>query len=130
MAQAPERSRPLSPHLQIYKPQITSILSILHRITGVINMGGLLILAAWLIAASISDNAYAQMQWLMGSLLGMAALVVWSWTVFYHLCNGIRHLFWDMGKGFEIAQVTRSGQIVLLVSGLLTVITWAIAAQG
>jgi succinate dehydrogenase / fumarate reductase cytochrome b subunit len=93
-------------------------------------MGGLLILAAWLIAASISDNAYAQMQWLMGSLLGMAALVVWSWTVFYHLCNGIRHLFWDMGKGFEIAQVTRSGQIVLLVSGLLTVITWAIAAQG
>ncbi|MGC6390281.1 MAG: succinate dehydrogenase, cytochrome b556 subunit [Alphaproteobacteria bacterium] len=130
MAHAPERSRPLSPHLQIYKPQITSILSILHRITGVINMGGLLILAAWLIAASISDNAYAQMQWLMGSLLGMAALVVWSWTVFYHLCNGIRHLFWDMGKGFEIAQVTRSGQIVLLVSGLLTVITWAIAAQG
>ncbi|MGB0381838.1 MAG: succinate dehydrogenase, cytochrome b556 subunit [Alphaproteobacteria bacterium] len=130
MAHAPERSRPLSPHLQIYKPQITSVLSILHRITGVINMGGLLILAAWLIAASISDNAYAQMQWLMGSLLGMAALVVWSWTVFYHLCNGIRHLFWDMGKGFEIAQVTRSGQIVLLVSGLLTVITWAIAAQG
>lgn len=130
MAHAPERSRPLSPHLQIYKPQITSILSILHRITGVINMGGLLILAAWLIAASISDNAYAQMQWLMGSLLGMAALVVWSWTVFYHLCNGLRHLFWDMGKGFEIAQVTRSGQIVLLVSGLLTVITWAIAAQG
>lgn len=130
MAHAPERSRPLSPHLQIYKPQITSILSILHRITGVINMGGLLILAAWLIAASISDNAYAQMQWLMGSLLGMAALVVWSWTVFYHLCNGIRHLFWDMGIGFEIAQVTRSGQIVLLVSGLLTVITWAIAAQG
>ena len=130
MAHAPERSRPLSPHLQIYKPQITSILSILHRITGVINMGGLLILAAWLIAASISDNAYAQMQWLMGSLLGMAALAVWSWTVFYHLCNGIRHLFWDMGKGFEIAQVTRSGQIVLLVSGLLTVITWAIAAQG
>lgn len=130
MAHAPERSRPLSPHLQIYKPQITSILSILHRITGVINMGGLLILAAWLIAASISDNAYAQMQWLMGSLLGMAALVVWSWTVFYHLCNGIRHLFWDMGKGFDIAQVTRSGQIVLLVSGLLTVITWAIAAQG
>lgn len=130
MAHAPERSRPLSPHLQIYKPQITSVLSILHRITGVINMGGLLILAAWLIAASISDNAYAQMQWLMGSLLGMAALVVWSWTVFYHLCNGIRHLFWDMGKGFDIAQVTRSGQIVLLVSGLLTVITWAIAAQG
>lgn len=130
MAHAPERSRPLSPHLQIYKPQITSILSILHRITGVINMGGLLILAAWLIAASISDNAYAQMQWLMGSLLGIAALVVWSWTVFYHLCNGIRHLFWDMGIGFEIAQVTRSGQIVLLVSGLLTVITWAIAAQG
>lgn len=130
MAQAPERSRPLSPHLQIYKPQITSVLSILHRITGVVNMGGLLILAAWLIAASISDNAYAQMQWLMGSLLGMAALVVWSWTVFYHLCNGIRHLFWDMGIGFEIAQVTRSGQIVLLVSGLLTVITWAIAAQG
>ena len=130
MAHAPERSRPMSPHLQIYKPQITSILSILHRITGVINMGGLLILAAWLIAASISDNAYAQMQWLMGSLLGMAALVVWSWTVFYHLCNGIRHLFWDMGKGFEIAQVTRSGQIVLLVSGLLTIITWAIAAQG
>ena len=130
MVHAPERSRPMSPHLQIYKPQITSILSILHRITGVINMGGLLILAAWLIAASISDNAYAQMQWLMGSLLGMAALVVWSWTVFYHLCNGIRHLFWDMGKGFEIAQVTRSGQIVLLVSGLLTIITWAIAAQG
>lgn len=120
--------RPLSPHLQVYRPQITSILSITHRATGVVNMFGLMVLALWLITAATSNEAFASMQWLMGSFVGIAAMIVWSWTIFYHLCNGVRHLVWDTGHGLDVAQVTRSGILVLVISSILTLVAWISAA--
>ncbi len=123
-----QRARPLSPHLQVYRPQITSVLSITHRLTGVVNVGGLVILALWLITAAMGGEAFAAMQWLLGSFVGILALIVWSWTVYYHLCNGVRHLVWDAGYGFEVDAVTRSGLTVLGVSLALTLLTWILAA--
>ncbi len=123
MAQA---DRPLSPHLQVYRPQITSTLSILHRITGVGLALGTLLLAYWLIAAASGADAFASAQALVGSWLGMLVLFAWSVALFYHLCNGIRHLFWDAGLGLEIASVYRSGWTVLIVTAILTIVAWAI----
>lgn len=116
--------RPLSPHLQIYRPQITSVLSILHRITGVALGVGLLLVTWWLIAAATGEAYFTFVNGLMGSWFGRIVLFGFSWALFYHFCNGIRHLFWDMGKGFEKADVTRSGRVVIVASVVLTLIAW------
>ncbi len=116
--------RPLSPHLQIYRPQITSVLSILHRITGVALGVGLLLVSWWLIAAATGEDYFAFVNGLMGSWFGRIVLFGFSWALFYHFCNGIRHLFWDIGKGFDKADVVRSGQIVIAASVVLTLIAW------
>lgn len=101
--------RPLSPHLQVYRPQITSVLSILHRLTGVALTFGTLLLTYWLVAAAYGADEFATAQDLMGSWLGQ--LILWGFTfaVFYHLANGVRHLAWDFGQGFELEQVRASG---------------------
>lgn len=119
--------RPLSPHLQIYRPQITSVLSILHRATGALLAAGTLLLVYWLWALASGPGAYADAQALLGSWLGRTALLVWTWALFYHLCNGIRHLFWDAGLGFELKTAYASGWAVVVVSVVLTLLVWALA---
>jgi succinate dehydrogenase / fumarate reductase cytochrome b subunit len=116
--------RPLSPHLQVYKPQITSVLSILHRITGVALAAGTLLLVWWLIAASVGPGYFNIVQSVIGSWIGRLLLFGWSFALFYHLCNGIRHLFWDMGRGYELPTVAASGWVVVIMSLALTGIAW------
>jgi succinate dehydrogenase / fumarate reductase cytochrome b subunit len=119
--------RPLSPHLQIYKPQLTSLMSILHRFTGIFLSLGTVVLAYWLIAAASGADSYQQAQDLLGSWLGLVFLFGWSFALFYHLCNGIRHLFWDIGLGMDIKMVYLSGKLVLIASLILTALAWWLA---
>ena len=116
--------RPLSPHLQVYKWQLTSVLSILHRATGIALSVGALYLALWAICASASPATYATFQSFNTSILGRIFLGGWLFCAFYHLCNGIRHLFWDAGYGFELKDAYRSGWIVVAVSLIATVVSW------
>lgn len=118
--------RPLSPHLQIYKPQLTSALSILHRLTGVALGFGTLLLVWWLAAAAAGPEAFATAQGFIGSWLGLLLLFGWSVALFYHLCNGIRHLFWDAGYGFELPQAYASGWAVVIATGVLTLLAWVV----
>lgn len=117
-------ARPLSPHLSVYRWPITMTLSILHRMTGVALAVGLLVYATWLMAAAGDAAAYASFQDIMGSIPGRAALVAWSAAFFFHLANGVRHLVWDAGRGFERAQANLSAWIVLIATVVLTVIYW------
>jgi len=117
--------RPLSPFL-IYKPQLTSVLSISHRIMGVALSVGTVFLVWWLVAAATSDSAFATARSFFGSWLGVLMLLGWTFAFFFHLCNGIRHLFWDAGMGFELRTAYASGWAVVAASALLTVV--AIAA--
>lgn len=118
--------RPLSPHLQVYRPEITSMLSIAHRITGVGLAVGTLLLVWWLVAAASSDAAYAGVSGFIRSPLGYLLLFGWTAALWFHFCNGIRHLFWDAGVGFELPTVHASGKGVLVATVVLTVVTWVI----
>ena len=122
-----DSNRPLSPHLEIYKPQLTAILSIFHRASGVFLVIGTLLLVYWLTALAQGPESYAQAQALFGSMLGRLILFPWVFALFYHLCNGIRHLFWDMGFGYEITTVYTSGKIVVAVATVLTLIAFGMA---
>lgn len=119
--------QPLSPHLQIYRPQLTSMMSILHRATGVFLSLGTLVVVYWLIAAAEGPEAYQQAQSLLGSWLGLLLLFGWSFSLFYHLCNGIRHLFWDAGLGMDIKTAYATGKLVWAVSFILTALAWLLA---
>lgn len=116
--------RPLSPHLQIYRWQITMVMSIAHRATGVALAVGTLLLVWWLAALAAGPAAFAQAQGFIGSWFGLLLLFGWSVALFYHLCNGIRHLVWDMGRGFEISSMYTSGYAALIATAALTVIAW------
>ncbi len=118
--------RPLSPHLQVYRPQLTSMLSILHRGTGIALSVGLLYLSIWVVYASASPKTYALFQAFNTSILGRIFLAGWLFCIFYHLCNGIRHLFWDAGYGFELKDAYRSGWIVVGVSVVATLVSWIV----
>jgi len=118
--------RPLSPHLQIYRPQLTSVLSIMHRFTGLALAVGTLLLAWWLVALASGEGPYSAALGFIGSWLGKLLLLGWSFAVFFHLANGIRHLFWDAGYGFEIKTTYASGWVVVAVSALLTVVAWGL----
>lgn len=119
--------RPISPHLQIYKPQLTAVLSILHRATGVFLTLGTLLLVYWVLSLATGSEPYANAQAFFGSAFGRLILFPWVFSLFYHLCNGIRHLFWDAGFGFEIRTVYATGTIVLVASLILTLITFGAA---
>jgi succinate dehydrogenase / fumarate reductase cytochrome b subunit len=123
-------NRPLSPHLQVYRPQITSILSITHRATGLGLAVGALGLAYWLNAAAYGAGAFGRAQAIFGSVIGVIVLIGFTFALFFHLCNGIRHLFWDAGHGFEMAQLRASGWLVVLASLGLTAVTWLIVLAG
>ena len=114
--------RPISPHLQIYKPQLTTVLSILHRFTGVGLVAGAAVLVAWLIAAAHGAAAFDTAQGIAGAWYGRLLLFVWAFALFYHLCNGIRHLTWDAGLGLDLKSVYVTGWIVVAASLALTVI--------
>ena len=128
----PAQDRPLSPHLQVYRPQLTSVLSIVHRMTGVALAFGTLLLVYWLVAVASGAAAYDTAQGLIGSVLGRLLLFGWSVALFYHLCNGIRHLFWDAGVLLELPAVYRSGWAVIVAAFALTLISWiaGYAARG
>ena len=121
------RDRPLSPHLQVYKPQWTSVLSIVHRITGVALAVGTLLLVWWLAAAASSAGYFAYVQGFMASRVGIVLLIGWAFALFYHLCNGIRHLFWDAGIGLELGPARISGMVVVAAAAALTVLSAVIA---
>lgn len=124
--------RPLSPHLQIYRPQITSILSILHRITGVALAFGAVLLTYWLTSGAYGPEAFARAQAVFGSWFGRLVLLGMTFSLFYHLANGIRHLAWDAGWGFELPTLRKTGILVVAVAVALTALTWiwAFAAGG
>ncbi len=117
--------RPLSPHLQVYRPQLTSVLSITHRATGILLSLGSVFLAAWLISAAMGEEAFNCINGMAGAWYGQILLLGWSYALFFHLCNGIRHLVWDAGVGLELKTAYISGYIVVAVSALLTLAVWA-----
>ena len=129
MSQPQSSSRPLSPHLQVYKPQLTSLLSITHRGTGVFLSLGAVLLSCWLLSIALGPESYNKIQAYIVSWYGQLLLLAFVFSLYFHLCNGIRHLFWDMGMGLEIDSTYRSGYLVVVSSIVLTAITWA-AATG
>lgn len=118
--------RPLSPHLQVYRPQLTSVLSIVHRLSGVALGVGTLLLVYWLAAAAAGPDAFESAQSFVGSFFGQLLLFGWTVALYYHLCNGIRHLVWDIGFGFELDDVYRSGWTVVVVTAVLSLVTWIV----
>jgi succinate dehydrogenase / fumarate reductase cytochrome b subunit len=127
----PQNARPLSPHLQIYRWPLAMAVSILHRTTGVALAVGTLLLLWVLLSLSAGPQAYAEARALCGSPVGLVLLFGWSWALCFHLVNGIRHLFWDMGKGYSIQQAKMSGIVVVVVSLILAGLIWAcVFAQG
>lgn len=127
MSVSSPKQRPLSPHLQVYKPQLTSILSIIHRLSGVFLSIGTPLLVYWLYSVAAGASTYAEAQECFSSWWVQTLLFFWTAAFFYHLCNGIRHLFWDMGKGLELETLYKSGYMVLASATVLTAITWLVA---
>ena len=126
----PLRQRPLSPHLQIYRPQITSVLSITHRMTGIFISIGAVALVAWLAALAGGEESFQWAEDAVSSVLGQVFLLATLAAFWYHFCNGIRHLAWDAGKGLDLANVHRTGIVVIVFTLLLTAATWLSAFYG
>jgi succinate dehydrogenase / fumarate reductase cytochrome b subunit len=121
-----EQERPLSPHLTIYRPQLTSLLSITHRGTGVFLVLGIPLLVGWLAAIVAGPETYALVQRGFASFPGRTLLLAWTFSLFYHLANGIRHLCWDMGWGLELKVVYRSGWMVVATATVATLLSWSV----
>jgi len=119
-------SRPLSPHLQVWRWPVAMAVSISHRVTGVGLGLGTLLLTWWLVAAATSENAFAWVQWFLATPIGILCLLGWSLSLLLHLCSGIRHLFWDAGFGFEPQDYRRNSWIVFGVAGAAMVLLWII----
>jgi succinate dehydrogenase / fumarate reductase cytochrome b subunit len=126
----PARARPTSPHLGIYQWQIGNSLSIVHRLTGLALSLGLLALCYWLVSLAGGEQSYAQAAKLFASPAGLFGLVGWTFAFLYHLLNGVRHLFWDAGYGFERAQRHASGWFVVAGSMALTLCVWGLIWAG
>lgn len=122
-----QRARPLSPHLQVYRWQITMAMSIFHRASGIVLSLGAFGLAWWLLAAARGGETYADAAALLASPFGKLVLFGFSLALMYHLLNGIRHLLWDLGWGFRIPQVYRSGYTVIALTFVLTAVIWVVA---
>ena len=116
--------RPLSPHLQIYRWQLTSVLSILHRAAGLALSAGAVLLVWWLVAAASGPEAYDGVADFLGSRFGRLLLFGWTLSLFYHLCNGIRHLVWDTAHGLDLKSTYIGGWLVVGATGVLTLIAW------
>ena len=120
------RARPLSPHLSIYKPMLTMMMSIVHRITGSALYAGTLLLVWWLVAAASGPNAYANVQWFMETLIGRLVLFGYTWALIHHGLGGIRHFVWDMGWGYEPAEREILTLASLVGSIAITLLLWAV----
>ena len=120
-------NRPLSPHLQVYRFPLTVILSIMHRITGAALCAGVVALSVWLLALADGPDAFNTVQSMLGSIPGKIIMFAFTLALFFHLGNGIRHLFWDAGYGFELETVDASAKAVLIGSIVATILIWAIA---
>jgi succinate dehydrogenase / fumarate reductase, cytochrome b subunit len=120
-------ARPLSPHLQIYRPMLTMMMSIVHRITGIANYAGMALLAWWLLAAASGPNGYAKFEWFAGSIIGRLILFGFTWSVIHHMLGGVRHLIWDVGRGFGPVEREWLAAANLIGSIALTVLLWIIA---
>ena len=123
-------NRPLSPHLGIYRWQITMTMSILHRATGVALAVGSILLVWWLVAAGVGPDAFQTVHGLLSSGVGQFLLIGWTFSLYYHLCNGIRHLAWDAGWGFEIKSMYVTGYTVWVLALVLTGISLWVAYTG
>jgi succinate dehydrogenase cytochrome b subunit len=116
--------RPLSPHLQVYRWQLTSVLSILHRAAGIVLSAGTILLVWWLVAAASGPGWYGGVAGFLGSWIGLVLLFGWTAALFYHLCNGIRHLVWDTGHALDLRSTYLGGWIVVAATAALTVVAW------
>ncbi len=123
----PGDDRPLSPHLQIYRPQLTSVLSITHRLTGVALSVGSPLLVFWLLAAAAGPQSYSALHGVLAAWVGLVLLLGWTFSLFFHLCNGVRHLFWDAGYGFELESIYASGWAVVAISAGMTLVAWVLS---
>ena len=122
-----DSKNPLSPHLQIYRWQISSLLSIIHRISGVINLLSLSLIFFWLLVLSFGESNYELFLLTINSFFGKFILIGFTWSMCFHILSGIRHLAWDLGYGFEIKTANISGIIVVISSLALTIIFWLFA---
>ena len=127
MAATPRSERPLSPHLQIYRPQLTSVLSITHRATGIALAAGTGLLVYWLLALAGGEASYEAARAALGSWFGRLVLFAWTLALTYHLCNGIRHLGWDLGFGLDIDTTYLTGKVVVAASIVLALVIWGLA---
>ena len=122
-----DSKNPLSPHLQIYKWHISSLLSITHRISGVINLIALILIFFWLLVLALGESNYELFLLTINSFFGKFILIGFTWSMSFHVLSGIRHLAWDLGYGFEIKTANISGIIVVVSSLFLTIIFWLLA---
>lgn len=118
------RERPLSPHLQIYRWRLTMLLSILHRATGVSLAIGTMMVVWMLLSAASGEEAFNCFAQFSSSVLGQLMLFGWTVALFYHMANGVRHFFWDIGKGYEIKTAFASGYMVLIFTAIMTALVW------
>ena len=119
-----DNQNPLSPHLQIYRWHISSLLSITHRISGILNLLALILIFFWLLTLSLGENNYELFLSIINSFIGKFILIGFTWSMSFHILSGIRHLVWDMGYGFEIKTANISGIVVIISSLVLTTIFW------
>ena len=122
-----DNQNPISPHLQIYRWHISSLLSITHRISCVINLFSLILIFFWLLVLSLGESNYELFLLVLNSFIGKFILIGFTWSMSFHILSGIRHLAWDMGYGFEIKTANISGVIVIIFSLVLTIIFWLFA---
>ena len=119
-------NRPLSPHLQVYKLPLPALLSITHRATGVFLAIGTILLSIWIISLATGADDFQSVKGFIGSFFGRLLLLGWTFSLFFHLFNGIRHLYWDMAKGLELKSVYTSGYVTMAAAAVLTLLVWII----
>lgn len=117
-------NRPLSPHLQVYRPQLTSLTSITHRLTGILLSFGMAVVVFWLLALAAGSEAFTTFTGWLASPVGLVAMLIWTLALFYHLLNGIRHLLWDAGFLLDLRGAYASGWTVIVLSLVLTAVVW------
>jgi len=118
--------RPLSPHLQIYRPMLTMMMSVVHRATGIALYAGTLLMVWWLVAAAAGPAAYADVEWFMGTIIGHLILFGYTWALVHHMLGGIRHLLWDMIVGFGPSEREWLARANLIGSIVITILLWVV----
>ena len=126
MADIKARTRPLSPHLQIYRPMLTMMMSIVHRITGAALYFGTILFVWWLTAAATSDAYFATVQGFFGHWFGRLILFGFTWALLHHMLGGLKHLIWDTGRGFDLSLIELFAKGSLMLSVAFTIVLWII----